>query len=42
MKPLSRMVESRRLGVEPATAAHQLKAQLPDPLEDESPWPVTT
>jgi hypothetical protein len=43
MKPLSWMVESPRLGVDPAAAvAHQLKAQLPDPLEDESLWPVTT
>jgi hypothetical protein len=42
MRPLSWMVESRRLGVEPAAVAHQLKAQLPDPPEDESLGPVTT
>jgi hypothetical protein len=40
MKPLSWMVESRQ--VDPAAVAHQLKAQLPAPLEDESLWPVTT
>jgi hypothetical protein len=42
MKPLSWIVESRRSGVEPAAVADKLKAQLPDSLEDESLWPVTT
>jgi hypothetical protein len=42
IKPLSWIVESRRPGVEPAAVVHQLKAQLPDPLEDESLWPVKT